>query len=100
MISVMHRARFLSRPMGAAASTTPPTSIALPLLVAPTRRPAGNTESRPQIGNHTFRATGITAYLSNGGTLDHAQQITAYDCCARCRTVGDGAKLLEAVGGV
>ena len=21
---------------------------------------------------HTFRATGITAYLSNGGTLDHA----------------------------
>jgi integrase len=24
---------------------------------------------------HTFRATGITAYLSNGGTLEHAQQI-------------------------
>ena len=23
------------------------------------------------IGNHTFRATGITAYLSNGGALDH-----------------------------
>ena len=22
---------------------------------------------------HTFRATGITAYLSNGGTLEHAQ---------------------------
>ena len=24
---------------------------------------------------HTFRATGITAYLSNGGTLERAQQI-------------------------
>ncbi len=23
-----------------------------------------------QIGNHTFRATGITAYLKNGGTLE------------------------------
>ncbi|NUY35900.1 tyrosine-type recombinase/integrase [Paraburkholderia sp. JPY303] len=25
-----------------------------------------------KIGNHTFRATGITAYLSNGGTLENA----------------------------
>ena len=24
------------------------------------------------IGNHTFRATGITAYLQNGGTLENA----------------------------
>jgi integrase len=24
------------------------------------------------IGNHTFRATGITAYLANGGALEHA----------------------------
>ncbi len=28
-----------------------------------------------KIGNHTFRATGITAYLKNGGTLEHAQAI-------------------------
>ena len=27
---------------------------------------------------HTCRATGITAYLSNGGTLDHAQQIAGH----------------------
>src|SRR5229473_88870 len=27
---------------------------------------------------HTFRATGITAYLQNGGTLEHAQQIAAH----------------------
>jgi site-specific recombinase XerD len=30
---------------------------------------------KTKIGNHTFRATGITAYLKNGGTLEHAQQI-------------------------
>ena len=27
---------------------------------------------------HTFRATGITAYLSNGGTLEHAQRIAGH----------------------
>jgi site-specific recombinase XerD len=31
------------------------------------------------IGNHTFRATGITAYLSNGGTLEHAQAMAAHE---------------------
>ena len=25
-----------------------------------------------RVGNHTFRATGITAYLKNGGTLEKA----------------------------
>jgi integrase len=25
-----------------------------------------------QIGNHSFRATGITAYMKNGGTLENA----------------------------
>lgn len=28
---------------------------------------------KTRIGNHTFRATGITAYLKNAGTLEHAQ---------------------------
>jgi integrase/recombinase XerD len=27
---------------------------------------------------HIFRATGITAYMLNGGTLEHAQQIAAH----------------------
>lgn len=31
------------------------------------------------ISSHTFRATGITNYLRNGGTLDHAQQIAAHE---------------------
>ena len=28
---------------------------------------------------HTFRATGITAYLENGGTLEHAQAIAGHE---------------------
>ncbi len=28
---------------------------------------------------HTFRATGITTYLQNGGTLEHARQIAAHE---------------------
>jgi site-specific recombinase XerD len=28
-----------------------------------------------QVGNHTFRATGVTAYLKNGGTLEKAAQM-------------------------
>ena len=31
------------------------------------------------IGNHSFRATGITAYLSNGGALEHAQAMAAHE---------------------
>ena len=31
-----------------------------------------------RICNHTFRATGITAYLKNGGTLEKAQQMAAH----------------------
>ena len=29
--------------------------------------------------NHTFRATGITAYLANGGTIENAQAIAAHE---------------------
>ena len=32
-----------------------------------------------KIGNHPFRATGITAYLSNKGTLEKAQQIAGHE---------------------
>jgi integrase len=34
---------------------------------------------KSKIGNHTFRATGITAYLKNGGKLEIAQQIAAHE---------------------
>ena len=32
-----------------------------------------------KIGNHTFRATGITAYLDNGGALKNAQAMAAHE---------------------
>jgi site-specific recombinase XerD len=32
-----------------------------------------------RIGGHTFRATGITAYLGAGGTLENAQAMAAYE---------------------
>jgi integrase/recombinase XerD len=32
-----------------------------------------------RIGNHTFRATGITTYLLNGGSLEHAQAIAGHE---------------------
>ena len=32
-----------------------------------------------RISPHSFRATGITIYLENGGTLEHAQQIAAHE---------------------
>lgn len=31
------------------------------------------------IGCHTFRATGITAYLASGGALEHAQEEAAHE---------------------
>jgi hypothetical protein len=34
---------------------------------------------RRPIGSHTFRATGITAYLSNGGALEHARSMAAHE---------------------
>jgi site-specific recombinase XerD len=43
------------------------------------RRRAGAAGISAPVGNHTFRATGITAYLSNGGTLEHAQEMAAHE---------------------
>ena len=43
------------------------------------RRRAKAAGIEAAIGNHTFRATGITAYLGNGGVLEHAQSMAAHD---------------------
>jgi integrase len=32
-----------------------------------------------ELGCHSFRATGITVYLQNGGLLEHAQQMAAHE---------------------
>ena len=69
-----------------------------PLFRSTTRRGDGYTDRRLQrreagamvkrrcraaglgdrFSNHTFRATGITAYLENGGQLEHAQFMAAH----------------------
>jgi hypothetical protein len=41
-------------------------------------RRARSAEIEARIGNHTFRATGITAYLKNGGTLEKAAVMANY----------------------
>jgi site-specific recombinase XerD len=43
------------------------------------RRRAAEAGIETKIGCHTFRATGITAYLKNGGRLEVAQQIAAHE---------------------
>jgi site-specific recombinase XerC len=49
------------------------------------RRRALAAGIRTQIGNHTFRATGITEYLHNGGKLEIAQRMANHESA---RTTG------------
>ena len=42
------------------------------------KRRAKAAKVATQIGCHTFRATGITIYLTNGGTLEKAQMMAAH----------------------
>ncbi|MBV9470591.1 MAG: tyrosine-type recombinase/integrase [Abitibacteriaceae bacterium] len=43
------------------------------------KRRAQDAGLSPEICCHTFRATGITAYLENGGTIENAQAIAAHE---------------------
>jgi len=43
------------------------------------RRRALKAGIKTRIGNHTFRATGITQYLRNGGRRELAQQMAAHE---------------------
>jgi len=49
------------------------------------RRRAAQAGIETEVGCHTFRATGITAYLKNGGKLEIAQQMAAHESA---RTTG------------
>lgn len=48
-----------------------------PMLARGRRARAAGIQTK--IGNHTFRATCITAYLKNGGKFEIAQQIAAHE---------------------
>ena len=64
--SVDRAGRLSGRPLGRRA------------VLAMIKRRAAPAGLPPSTCCHTFRATGITAYLSNGGTLEHAQRIAAH----------------------
>ena len=49
-------------------SSTPPAASSRSV----TTRRAAAAGIATRLGNHSFRATGITAYLKNGGTLEKA----------------------------
>ena len=53
-------------------------SLSRRVVLAMIKRRAASAGLPPSTCCHTFRATGITAYLSNGGTLEHAQQIAGH----------------------
>ncbi|QIB50070.1 MULTISPECIES: tyrosine-type recombinase/integrase [Pseudomonas] len=60
--------RTIGRGTGQLSSHTLPQANAHAMV----RRRAQAAGIQTRIGNHTFRATGITAYLKNGGTLENA----------------------------
>ena len=53
--------------------------LAQPDVYRMIRRRAMMAGIRTRIGNHTFRATGITQYLRNGGRRELAQQMAAHE---------------------
>jgi len=50
-----------------------------PSAYAMVRRRAHNAGIATEIGNHSFRATGVTAFLKNGGTLECAAAMVNHD---------------------
>jgi integrase len=52
------------------------TPLPQPNAYAMIRRRAVAAGIATKVGNHSFRATGITAYLKNGGTLEKAASMT------------------------
>jgi integrase len=62
----------LFRTIGRATGELTLTPLPQPNAYAMIRRRAAAAGIATKVGNHSFRATGITAYLKNGGTLEKA----------------------------
>lgn len=60
--------RTIGRTTGQLTKTPLPQANAYAMI----RRRAAGAGIKTKVGNHTFRATGITTYLKNGGTLENA----------------------------
>jgi integrase/recombinase XerC len=63
---------FLFRTIGRGTDKLTETPLPQANAYAMIRRRADAAEIETKIGNHSFRATGITAYLKDGGTLENA----------------------------
>jgi integrase/recombinase XerD len=59
------------------------------------QRRAAELGMKVKIGCHTFRATGITAYLGAGGTLQNAQAMAAHESPRLYDRTGDEITLDE-----
>ena len=55
------------------------TAMSRQLVWSVVKRRARTAGLPPEIGCHTFRATGITTYLKNGGTLEKAQYMAGHE---------------------
>jgi integrase len=66
--------RTIARGRGALTTTSLPQANAYAMI----RRRAAGAGIETKIGNHTFRATGITAYLKNGGALETAAAMASH----------------------
>jgi site-specific recombinase XerD len=66
--------RTIERGRGVLTTTPLPQANAYAMI----RRRAVASGIKTKIGNHTFRATGITAYLKNGGTLENAAAMATH----------------------
>jgi integrase len=65
------------------------------------QRRASELGVKVRIGCHRFRATGITAYLEAGGTLENAQAMAAHESprtTKLCDRTGDEITLDEVEG--
>src|SRR5260370_13696029 len=62
----------LSRTIGRTTGQLTKTPLPQANAHAMIRRRAAGAGIKTQVGNHTFRATRITAYLKNGGSLENA----------------------------
>ena len=63
------------------------------------RKRARNAGFLTPVGCHTWRATGVTVYLENGGRLEHAQQMAARES-PRTTKLYDRTKDEITIGGV
>lgn len=61
---------YCSAPLGAAPASSPPPPLAQANAHAMIQRRMVAAGIATKAGNHSFRATGITAYLKNGGSLE------------------------------